>query len=87
MANLDKDCQSLKLAKQGYYVYITGILLLTNIKNDNDNNDTCAGFQSEASISISTVFVYHLPPSPGSVSGVTLSPSLLEMGYVSMRTK
>ena len=40
-----------------------------------------AGFQSEASIGISTVFVCHLPPSPGSVSGVSLSSSLLEMGY------
>ena len=72
----------IKLAASKAIMFILLVLLLTNIKND-----TCAGFQSEVSISISTVFVYHLPPSPGSVSGVTLSPSLLEMGYVSMRTK
>ena len=59
-------------------MFILPVLLLTNIKND--NSDIYAGFQSEASISISIIFVCHLPPSPGRVSGVTLSPSLLEMG-------
>jgi hypothetical protein len=42
----------------------------------------CVGFQSEASVAISTVFVCYLPPSSGGVSGVPLSSTLLEMGYV-----
>ena len=60
-------------------MFILPVLPLTNIKND--NSDIYAGFQSEASIRISIIFVCHLSPSPGRVSGGTLSPSLLEMGY------
>jgi hypothetical protein len=42
----------------------------------------CVGFQSEASVAISTVFVCCLPPAPGGVPSLPLSPTLLEMGYV-----
>ena len=40
----------------------------------------CAGFQSETPTDSSAVYVCYLSSAPGSVSGITLSPTQLEMG-------
>ena len=41
-----------------------------------------AALQSEIPIDISTLFVCYLSPAPGTIPGVTLPLTQLEMGYV-----